>query len=471
MKRFCVCVVTVALLLSLAACGVETPSPEETDPSSSETTDATQPPEATDALSELRENMKPPVMAVADFGFPNLSDDFEIMDYLLDEFPKWMEEHDFIGEIPEERIVITCGYDTWANLLCIVPKDPQSTVCVEVKQTMDAEPYTKSDVVYRSESGEPILLLANITEDTSVLVTVTDSEGKGISWVPYWETYSTIPEDDYYGSQVMYFSPESEKTVYERYLAGGWVLPGEDFLTYHYLCSDSGYDLELYYSPEDNFDGFAHIYENDGYGEVNLTYSGKWKITDGNLQLDMVHEENSSRVIQGTFPVLTDSYGAGFLSIFRTEEGAGLPQFFDDMEYDELAPSGDALYSYEYALYQGWQPPAFEELINSSWISSYNYVLDLTDDLVPGDYAGEAFIYELSEDREYIKSHAGSWQYEDGMIHLFLVPENDNGVFVNDSYPVLTMNEELWIGRSENGLVLPHFPLDLDRDVLVKSKG
>ena len=72
---------------------------------------------------------------------------------------------------------------------------------------------------------------------------------------------------------------------------------------------------------------------------------------------------------------------------------------------------------------------------------------------------------------EYIKSHAGSWQYEDGMIHLFLVPENDNGVFVNDSYPVLTMNEELWIGRSENGLVLPHFPLDLDRDVLIKSVG
>ena len=471
MRRFCVCVVSVAMLLSLAACGVKMPSVGETAPSSSESTDTTQLPEATDALSELRGDMKPPVMAVADLGFPKLSENFEIMDYLLDEFPKWMGEHDFIGKIPEERIIVTCGYDTWANLLCIVPKDPQSTVCVEVTQTMEAEPYSKSDVVYRSESGEPILLLANVTEDTSVQVTITDSEGKGISWVPYWETYSTIPEDDYYGHQVMYFSPESEKTMYERYLADGWVLPGEDFLTYHYLSSDSGYDLELYYSPEDNFAGFAHIYENDGYGEVTLTYSGKWALEDGNLRLDMVHEENSSRVIQDVFSVLTDAYGAGFLCVFRTEEGTGLPQFADAMEYDELTPSGDALYSYEYALYQGWQPPLIDELINSSWISSYNYMLHLTDDLVPGDQAGEAFIYELGEDREYIKSHAGSWQYEDGMIHLFLVPENDNGVFVNDSYPVLTMNEELWIGRSENGLVLPHFPLDLDRDVLIKSVG
>ena len=95
MRRFCVCVVSVAMLLSLAACGVKMPSVGETAPSSSESTDTTQLPEATDALSELRGDMKPPVMAVADLGFPKLSENFEILDYLLDVRIK--DEEDLTG--------------------------------------------------------------------------------------------------------------------------------------------------------------------------------------------------------------------------------------------------------------------------------------------------------------------------------------------------------------------------------------
>ena len=76
----------------------------------------------------FREEMPDVVMAVADFGFPELSKEFGIMDHLLDEYPNWMAKHDFISNIPEEQIIQTCDYEDWGELLCFVPKDSSATV-------------------------------------------------------------------------------------------------------------------------------------------------------------------------------------------------------------------------------------------------------------------------------------------------------------------------------------------------------
>ena len=126
---------------------------------------------------------------------------------------------------------------------------------------------------------------------------------------------------------------------------------------------------------------------------------------------------------------------------------------------------------YDYAISQGWRLPVLGELMNSNWLSWNGYALDLMDDSVPGDNGGWAILYDVDEIGAYTESYSGSWSYEDGMLHLSLVPINGNGVFVDDSFPVLMLDGQLWIGRNSSGLGLPHFYSDTLADVLDQPKG
>jgi len=477
MKRICAGLLA-GLLLSLAACA-QVPGPETTAPTLApgpeKPTELTEPAQPTDPLSTLRAAMKPPVIAVANLGFPELSEEYEIMDYLLDEYPQWMAQQDYLANIPGERIIRTCGYDAWANLLCIVPRDPDSSVMVRVMQYLDHEPYTREYVVYSSDSGDPILLLADIAEDILVTVEVVDSQGRGVRWWPYWDGYEVIPEEDYSGAHVMNFTPTSEKTSYQRALESGWTVPEDGSLRNHMWQSDWDYRLELYYDPGENFDGGAYIYEydysgTDAYDPYIITYQGVWRYHDGTLYLEL--GDNSGNPLTTQLRILTHPDHYGWLGIYPTEDGVGLPQFHDYSDYDELRPLGtDATSPYENALFQGFRPPTAEELVNTEWVSDCRYALDLLDDGVPGDNAGEATLYDVSADGAYTVSHTGTWQLKEDTLHLLLVPQAGDGVFIDDSFPVLILDETLWLGRNGQGNCLPGFSSDMLADILFQSKG
>ena len=110
MKRLITGIIAFVLLLSLAACDKQ-PADPTVKPTTDTTTDSpTKPAIQTtdgkkDSLTMFREEMPDVVMAVADFGFPELSEEFGIMDHLLEEYPNWMAKHDFISNIPEEQII------------------------------------------------------------------------------------------------------------------------------------------------------------------------------------------------------------------------------------------------------------------------------------------------------------------------------------------------------------------------------
>jgi hypothetical protein len=398
------------------------------------------------------------------------------MDYLLDEYPQWMAAHDFILNIPDDRIIRIGGYEDWRNLVCIVPKDPKAGVTIRVTQYLDKEPYMKESVAYSSPTGEPILLLANISESLDVYVEVVDSQGTGVKWWPYWEHSESIPESDFIGSQVMYFTPVSEKTAYQHALDYGWVVPGEDFLRNHFWQSSCwDYRFELYYAPGEIYDGEAFLWEvdytdEDGYSYYAVTYQGHWSYNGGKLLLKLTGIDGD--VIEEEFPVLTDPDGYDWLGIYCTEEGAYLPPFEGLMTYDELEPIGsDAISAYDYAISQGWQLPTLEALINSEWVSDCGYAMDLMEDGVPGDNAGQVTIYDANEDGAYTVSYTGSWAFEDGMLHLLLTPKNADGYFIDDSFPILMLDGSLWIGLNEYGIGLPHFYEDMLADVLTQPKG
>ena len=125
---------------------------------------------------------------------------------------------------------------------------------------------------------------------------------------------------------------------------------------------------------------------------------------------------------------------------------------------------------YLYAISQGWRKPELWELVNTGWRSYLDYALDLMDDSVPGNNGGWATVYDMNENGAYTESYTGSWSYENGMLYLSLVPKG-NGYLVDDSFPVLMLDGDLWIGRNEYGTGLPHFYADTLADVLDQPKG
>ena len=125
---------------------------------------------------------------------------------------------------------------------------------------------------------------------------------------------------------------------------------------------------------------------------------------------------------------------------------------------------------YAYAVSQGWQMPELSQLMDTFWLSWNGYALELADDSVPGDNGGWAILYDVNENGAYTQSYTGSWSYVDGMLYLSLVPLG-NGYLVDDSFPVLMIDDQLWIGRNSSGIGLPHFYSDMSADVLGRSEG
>ena len=106
-------------------------------------------------------------------------------------FPAWLREtneamlsrYPFIAEIDENHIAGGAGH-----LYCIVPVDENATVSINRMLWNDEKQINEiSEVLYRSETGDPVLLFANLdgmayVSDTQVLIT--DNSGNTCEWYP-----------------------------------------------------------------------------------------------------------------------------------------------------------------------------------------------------------------------------------------------------------------------------------------------
>ena len=221
--------------------------------------------------------------------------------------------------------------------------------------------------------------------------------------------------------------------------------------------------------------------------EITTDYEGHYQISYTNNEFpDRSFYYKDLTIIDGEL-----YYGCGNNQWYATVDHVG----FGGMEYSlTLLPEGTLLLRnywdlegfrnvahgwytrtsgidpYTYAISQGWRLPELWELVNTNWSSYMGYAIDLMDDSVPGDNGGRATVYDVAESGAYTKSYSGSWWYEDGMLHLSLVPVG-NGYLVDDSFPVLMLDGQLWIGRNSSDMGLPHFGADTDEDVLIQPKG
>ena len=134
------------------------------------------------SLLVFRQSMveTPQLFAAAFFGYvPQDADPFAVMQ---EGAPQLCEDLPFLLTIDQEHILGVEG-----QLFCIVPADENATVAVNRRPwNPETKSYEEPEVLYRSESGSPILVMCPNEDwipDTEVVIT--DSNGTVTIWSPY----------------------------------------------------------------------------------------------------------------------------------------------------------------------------------------------------------------------------------------------------------------------------------------------
>ena len=207
MKRIICTLLFICMLPCLTGCLTQPNEPKETRPS--DPTTSTQTPETTAAplpadttptteqtisveewddtsLVMLRQAMveTPQQFAVAYFGYALPDGNTPVNPYavMAGVAPQLCENLPFLLQIPKENLVGTDG-----NLFCVVPADENATVAVNWTPWDElASTYGNAKVLYRSEKGDPFLLMTtNTPECIETEVIITDSQGNVTIWYPF----------------------------------------------------------------------------------------------------------------------------------------------------------------------------------------------------------------------------------------------------------------------------------------------
>ena len=370
-KRARTLLLTLGLLLSLCACAQKEQTEEAARqrgmsdrPSCGEAMDAQS---AQDAFSQeaetslgwLRDRMNFPMtmFGAAYLGYVGgLSEDgfaAGFSGWLWETNEAMLREYPFIAEIDENHIIGRAGH-----LYCIVPVDGNATVAINrVQWNEKTQTDEVVEVLYRSETGEPVLLFANldgVAYEADTQVFITDSSGNICEWDPSLDAMShlapcTSEAGDYLSFDFTEYAWYNAPSEFAGWLSDGWsgmtalglagsqstgmgwiteTMVGETsryayFSLRFYLEDETGgsVDLEWAYEDSDDFDeiwsGFWAIQTiPDGPSYVTLSLSlvggNSYGATDGPMYLCE------------TYPLLISPSGTELL-VGAGESGVCLP--------------------------------------------------------------------------------------------------------------------------------------------------
>ena len=149
-------------------------------------------------------------------------------------FPSWLWENNeamlleypFIAEIDEEHIIGSAGH-----LYCIVPADENATVAINrVQWNEKTQTDEVTEVLYRSESGEPVLLFANldgVAYEADTQVFITDNSGNTCEWYPSLDAMSYLAPciseaGDYHSFDFTEYAWYDAPPEFASWLSDGW---------------------------------------------------------------------------------------------------------------------------------------------------------------------------------------------------------------------------------------------------------
>ena len=330
----------LAMTLSLTACQVEIPGvgtinindgkvPDRGD-TDGDGMDGGEPGAYDDSLDllrqELDERQQDERFAVAYIGDIDgkLSDlAIPLRDWINDKAPGLCEQYPFVRNIPQERVVDDSG-----SLFCVVPRDPNASVAVNrIQWNEKTGGYDNVEVLYRSESGEPILLfvsydLGAVPTDTTELL-LTDSHSDTLSWYPI-PGMVALPYDYENDRKLAYdFTFYSQERNDENDGSDfGWTCPDGSQLTQKLWVWRGEADkpalatLELHAnsSQEDDWGSgtFTWWYESD-YTTPEEVYEGDWGLTangeySGVIMLDLTRTGGKRYTPGETERLIHDSF-------------------------------------------------------------------------------------------------------------------------------------------------------------------
>ena len=361
----------LAMTLSLTACQVEIPGvgtinindgntpaggnvPDRGD-TDGDSMDGGEPGAYDDSLDLLRqkldERQQDERFAVAYIGDINgsLSDlAIPLRDWINDTAPGLCAQYTFVRNIPQERVV-----GDSESLFCVVPHDPNATVAVNRVRWNEAKGgYETLEVLYRSESGDPILLfvsndLGTVPTDTTELL-LTDSHPDTLNWYPI-PGIVALPYDYENDRKLAYdftfYSQEGNDGFGSDI---GWTCPTGSQLTQEIWAWDGNTDkpalatLELHANSSQEGDWgsatFTWWYESD-FVTPEEVYTGDWGLTgngeySGVIMLDLTRTGGkrytpgeTERIIYDSFivqvPMAFEDYT--YLSIDKGQHGSYLP--------------------------------------------------------------------------------------------------------------------------------------------------
>ncbi len=276
-------------------------------------------------------------------------------------FPAWLREtneallleYPFIAEIDEEHIIGGAGH-----LYCIVPVDENATVAINrVQWNEKTQTDEVTEVLYRSESGEPVLLFANldgVAYEADTQVFITDNNGNTCEWYPSLDAMSYLAPciseaGDYLSFDFTEYAWYNAPAEFSAWLADGWSgmtalglagsqRDGMGWITETMVGETSRYAyFSLRFYPEDETGGTVDLnwtYEDSD--EFEEMWSGSWTIRtipDGpsyvTLNLSRVGGKNygvtdGPMYLYETYPLLISPSGTELL-IGAGESGICLP--------------------------------------------------------------------------------------------------------------------------------------------------
>lgn len=245
-----------------------------------------------------------------------------LRDWINDTAPGLCAQYPFVRNIPQERVV-----DDRGSLFCVVPHDPNATVVVNRVRWSEAKGgYENVEVLYRSESGEPILLfvsndLGAVPTDTTELL-LTDSHSDTLSWYPI-PGIVALPYDSENERRLAYdftfYSQEGNDGFGSDI---GWTCPSGSQLTQEIWAWQGHTDkpalatLELHANSSQEGDWgsatFTWWYESD-FVTLEEVYAGDWGLTangeySGMLMLDMTRTGGKRYTPGETERLIHDSF-------------------------------------------------------------------------------------------------------------------------------------------------------------------
>ena len=234
------------------------------------------------SLVSLRQGMvgTSEVFAVAYLGCTEDMDEVNAIEWIKKNRPLLCSDLPFLTAIPKDDII----GDGFGELYCIVPAYEDTTLSINRLSINEDGSSSVGDVLYRSETGNPILLFCNTGGfSPDMQVVVTQGENKSITWYPTLDDnlriIKTLSEEG--ESQVMNFTPYSEQlsTEYSQDKSDGWISPENNDLIGtawdcdHYTSDGRVCKYSLSFEKDELF-----IQWNDGIDEEDHLFTATWNL-------------------------------------------------------------------------------------------------------------------------------------------------------------------------------------------------